>query len=155
VTRFSNGIGRLRAQDLNGIMGAAEQVNRAGGGVDPYESRAFGPVPCKILSSAEMDDPHTGRWFYTVREVSFTSDRVGTEQENGLNMSTVVNLAEMPNTTTVHSGITIADLPGNFALQAITAGTIVLVWTTGNGQTTGNKITGYFNQPGEFDGNCS
>ena len=156
MTRFSNGIGRLTAPHLNGFLDTAHRVATHGDRQTDVET--YGPITGKVSGSSQMDTPHTGKWLYTITEVVFETDRTSTDlttSGSAIQYTNAINLAEMGNTTTVHNGVTIADLPGTIALQPIANDTHVLFWIRGNRETSGNRYTAYFSQPGEFDGDCS
>ena len=159
MTRFSKGMGRLNAQMLNHMADAVHEVDQFDPNAIRTGPRAVGPIPCKITSSTAMNAPADGRWIYTVVEVLFTNDRtiedLSGATDQPLNSWNVINLREMGNTTTVHDGVTIADLPGTFALQPIPNGAMVMVWLSGNGATTGQQVTAFFEAGSYFYGECS
>ena len=105
----------------------------------------------KIVSSVSLA---ANKWKYRLQECgidSLTGEifipnpiRFDTETERAF------NLAELNNTATVASGLTVANIPGGFTLQPVANGT--LVWATMRYDENG--LICIFNLAGEFFGAC-
>ena len=72
----------------------------------------------------------------------------------GFESDRVVNLAERDNTTTSHTGIDPAALPGSYDLEPAPVGAVVACFVAANGDAT-NPNTVWFDRPGEFFGTCT
>ncbi len=122
---------------------------------NPYNQLA--PVSLFEIQSATSAGTNAGRWVYVVKPAATfaaVNDATGamTIDHGEVDSYTfqAVNVYEIGNTTTVHLGITIADLPGTFALQPIPTGRIVpgIMIDPEN-----PKVVVFW--PNQFDGACS
>ena len=110
-----------------------------------------------IESEAVPTDPPGGvsnRWKYQLESLKFDpqTGTIGSPADKfTLPRAGVWNVCELANTQTVAMGITIANLPGTFALQPVPDGTIVPVWL---GVDDSSEWTGFLIWPNQFDGEC-
>lgn len=123
----------------------------------PFRRGKFvGPVACKITAV----DAITGRdniWRYTVQVLEWDlDDYVGSTDTYADQEFYAINMHEIGNTNTTAMGVTIASLPGDYALQSAPVGAGVLVWFCPGADQDTNDITplSVFQWPNQFDGTC-
>ena len=156
MTRFRSGFGRLSANMLNRMVRAEGEVARHPTPPEPFRSRFYGPILCKVTAHAQHAGASINRWRYTVEEVNMsdTNNPIDLDSvSNGFSHDQVLNVAEWGNDADTSSGVDKDNLPGSYALQPIENGRIVPVYVS---QTeTDPYVFAWFNSPGEFDGVCS
>ena len=149
--RFRTGSGRLDADNLNRFMRTSAAVDRLPTPGQEFRPRWYGPLVCKITAKTTTS---SGQWRYTVEEVRFSSPETFATMTGGFESDRVVNLAERDNTTTSHTGIDPAALPGSYDLEPAPVGAVVACFVAANGDAT-NPNTVWFDRPGEFFGTCT
>jgi len=157
---FTNGQGLLSADVLNQVMDATANVQAEEWNQFSQSSAWEGPRVCKIISSEAIQISGTdqNRWLYEVDEVQITDHNTATISANGWKSGGkyAINTAEWGNTATTAAGITVANLPGTYALQPIPTDSLVILWgaaTTGS-IGGGPKWIGVFERTNHFDGGC-
>jgi len=151
LKRFRSGSGRLDADNLNQMIQAVQTVQRSPAQGQTFRPRWYGPIVCKITAKTSGS---SGQYIYTVAEVLFSTEETSPWSRADFTHDHAVNLAERDNTTTSHSGIDPADLPGSYDLQAVPVGSVVACYVSSNGNAT-NPNTVWFDRPGEFFGACT
>lgn len=109
----------------------------------------------RVIESTPFTTTDIGKWEYTVIAVyptmSTDADEVEWTDSDQSAFNGALNLYEQGNTTTVHMGITIANLPGTFELQPIPDDAIV----PGMYISAQNFDAVFLWYPNQFDGACS
>ncbi len=113
-----------------------------------------GPILCEVVSSTLIS---SNRWRYRLTQCGIVAGTSGGTKVAGeagafdTDTALAFNTCEAANSSTVASGITVADLPTGFALAAVPTGELVLAWFRYDEST----IVGVFTRPGEFEGTCA
>ena len=159
--RFSTGFGALTAQRLTEWGETSQMVADQGEiwGYPTQGSNVHGPYPCIIKSATRMAATGANKWKWLYRLVTIQFDASTPTITETVNMfdtvtDIAINLAEQSNTETIASGITVADLPGDFELQPIPVGAYVMAWLI-SVPDDDTPILPMFSRPGEFDGECT
>lgn len=172
--RYSLGIGRLDAQQLNDISRMAyQQMQQApawapAAWMGPYmaiinppsgtaaQVLAGGATPYKWGYDFVIVDPTDNADLATANSASYTSLGTGAGDS-----PTALNLYELNNSATVQMGVQVSNLPSGITLQPVPSTTHVMLWLAPMPYVDENSTTpgepgwvAYFHYPNQFDGEC-